>query len=467
MMRRNKAGSLGPLLPRGASIYFVLGFAITACSLALAFISGAAVSNAHPSSCELSDICQEQLNVRTCRLQIIEEAEDIARTRRDTARDQVSDVNAHAARETFEREAKWLRALSAQKKGLEVKAASWRDMLSYSTIFLLGFVLSLYLARTTLAAERAWFVELRSQIQTWHKPFVLILVLLVVLTLLSQTYSSLLNIDKHDFGWDSWCINFGGWFWIRVAFVGAHIGVAYPIAIIWVALSPKCRPTITLGDVRRAKEGLEIPIPLPSGARAYAKFWGRLLTVGLFAFGIILVVRLMRISSVAEVDLIYLAAMAGYSAFPAVLVARVVNRLNEVRQEFKKCHEQQRFKGLTEDDLLEDPTKGIIGDTRWKLPASVTIVATVSWLVLGQLGATDSLIGASGKSEINKNVADFLQLDECMKQSEKSGTVAPTPTPWMPVSCETKSTAPMPTTAGGKVKKERAADLPLRPRKTD
>lgn len=187
------------------------------------------------------------------------------------------------------------------------------------------------------------------------------------------------------FDWESICICPGAWFSMWLAFIGLGMAVAYPSCIIWC--------------YSRADK---MPAPLdpqaPDGCWGAGKYVLFLQTwaLAIFIFVIAGSVLYIDISATAgRFTIAYTAPVAVLAACAAVVGSRLVWNGIAIRLEYQKSLLKlgKTWGEIQAQKPPPDPTIGFLGDTWWKLPATVFGALTAMW-ALTQLLLRQGVFGS-------------------------------------------------------------------------
>jgi hypothetical protein len=274
-----------------------------------------------------------------------------------------------AARARVSEEEELLKKLNAQAELYPVK--SLKDSLwILAGVFLTPVFLSFCAGRLMLLHGARCFVEagpVRWKTAYW----VFTGVGAASIILPSVLASALVHGGTILFDWESICICRGAWLSMWLAFIGLGLAVAYPSCIIWCYSRADTRPK-------------SLHLQAPDGCWGVGRYvlFLQTWTLAIFIFVITGSVLYIDISATAgRFTIAYTAPVAVLAACAAVVGWRLVWNGIAIRLEYQKSLLKlgKTWGQIQEQKPPPDPTNSFLGDTWWKLPATIFGALTALW----------------------------------------------------------------------------------------
>ncbi len=375
-----------------------------------------------PTQCAQAS-CAQQLAVRACRLDRIATARANARAEQlglanslggpvysgrgpEPACSLEAEASAGAAarpRADFGVATQWISALDARRAGLHVEPLPgfWGQVRlfgPYALILLAALVVGHLALRLAPASSLQ-----RPKLFARALPIaVAYTVYFSAVSLLGQAYTSMIDIDKDWFGWDSYCVSSASFAASAFMNIGLNIAAAFPLSVFTCLALEDARPGLNSG----ALEDGDVTF----GVGDYIHYWEVWSFWGLVPVGGVTVWFIHDVASAATVEAAYLIA-AALSLLPIVwLFWRVFRHAHVIREEYQA--KRKEYFSERKDVLPsypDDPTIPFLGTSGWRFPGTVTAVVATMWIVSGQLGLTSMQRDAA-----RVQVDTLLQLDECL-----------------------------------------------------
>ena len=343
-------------------------------------------------SFEAWGICRLQNHNRLTRIEEIE-------ARRSTSQNRLDELNKALTEPTNPAFVEARTAIEAERIVYqdilrEREAARIQTLTSFLPQFILGLLLavlfSLIAARLASRQGSKAVVEWREKAKhvNWRLTYSLWVGIIFITHTAREVYTSILSEDKSWFGWSSFCVSSEAWSLMHLPSLGVAMVVAYPATILWNFGSRRILPPdLSLGD----KDG-------QWGVGRYVLFlqtWSFLSLVFLLLPGGLWLRALLHEPRFTS---IYLLPSALLSASVLIIVGRMIRNAIAIRKMYQV---ELRGLGDTWQQIQEkkpppDPTTTFLGEHWWKLPAVISGIFALSWLVVEQIGVSDLILRLAG-----------------------------------------------------------------------
>jgi hypothetical protein len=341
-----------------------------------------------PPRVERGEVCDQQFASLKGRREELQKERDVYAKRRVDLEGALVDsknpafLGAPAALEVEEARG---RSIASKLKALKVESID-----EFMPKLVIGVVLVsvfAFLTARLAAAHGVWALggkwSLGKDTGRWRLPYWAIVTTIFIVHGAREVFTSVFTRDKSWLVWCSFCVSTWAWAFMLVTALGFAMVTAYPATILWHFGRDTNRPEkLNSAD----KDG-------QWGVGRYVSFlqaWSNL-SLALFALPASLWLRAYRDD--LHLQLPYLLTGAALFAAVLIVIGRFIRNAIKLRQAYKKkvLEAGKDWHQIQEAKLPPDPTIDFIGENWWKLPAVISSIFALSWLIATQVGVSDFL----------------------------------------------------------------------------
>ena len=208
-----------------------------------------------------------------------------------------------------------------------------------------------------------------------------------VAIVLATMLPGIATAHKLSIGLDSHVVSPRAWALTLVSMIGVVAMFSIPVTLLWLLGSPDFAPK---NVDPRAPDG-------ECGVGPYVSFlhtW----TILAFAFGVIPAILWIRyMSAGAQFTLAYLVPVAGGLAILSAVAGRLIYNATLIRKQYRAAVADlaKTWRDVLDAKPAPDPTIAFIGESWWKLPATVGALLLAIWQVLEWTGAARIILATA------------------------------------------------------------------------
>lgn len=248
-------------------------------------------------------------------------------------------------------------------------------------VILFALIIARLVTMQGMAAIGAW--NSRDNGGNWIRPYLLFMAIIFLTHMLREISTSILTTDKTWFGWSSFCISSYAWALMLIPALGFAMVVAYPATILWHFGRVDNRPKHL---DREHKDG-------QWGVGRYVLFLQTWSVLSL-AFLVLPGALWLRFhQNDLHLSRAYLLTFGVLFASILIITGRFIGNAIEIRKAYKLELEKlgDTWQKIKEAAPPPDPTTRFLGEHWWQLPAVISGIFAISWLIIEQVGVSDFL----------------------------------------------------------------------------
>jgi hypothetical protein len=223
-----------------------------------------------------------------------------------------------------------------------------------------------------------------SRLEKWLLPHILFSSVITASMISSEIITSVLACEKTWFGYDSFCVSPSAFVIKCIAFIGFGYVAATPVTYLWCFSRTHCIPRLD-PNARDKHFGISVYVE-------FLQTW----SLWLILAPCTLFIVWMRYVVEMELNVSY--ARVLYAVGIGVPLVLIVVRLirNAIIIRFRCNQELQKFEEEPKNRVPVDPTISFLGNTWWKLPATIGAALASIWALLEGLGLGKIILSAIG-----------------------------------------------------------------------